>query len=223
MRRPTLRQPPTYLADRTLLISILPELKTGSRPRCNAITACRLQRELNHVDKSELLLRQEHARAKRAINDLLSNAASNWKPFVVERPITTGSMVFSLAPAAAQQPSSDLAIELIKAAVETKSVDIIETLTQKLMAIPERGDYFAVSPRDAVRLIVLPTLQATVGYLKDNPPEESLSGVLRQLKRGLSQVLLEYRDLRHIYDFPTIFEAVGAELDADYLQNGYAN
>lgn len=194
----------------------------GSNPRCNAIIACLLQRELDRADKSELLLREEHAHAKRAINDLLSNAASNWKPFVIEReqPITTGSVAFSLAPAAAQRPGPDLAIELIKAAVETKSVDIIETLTQKLMSIPERGDYFVVCPRDAVRLIVLPTLQEIVEYLRDNPPEELLSGVLLQLKRGLSQVLLESRDLHHLYDFPTIFEAVGTELDADYLQNG---
>lgn len=110
-------------------------------------------------------------------------------------------------------------VQLIKAAVESKNVDLIKTLTLKLTDVPERGDQIEVSPEDAVRLVTFPTLKEIVKYLKDNPPEEPISNVVRQLKRGLSQVALEHGD-PHRHDLPVIFQAVGEELDADYLQNG---
>lgn len=117
-----------------------------------------------------------------------------------------------------RQPSADIPIQLIKAAVESKNVGLIKTLTLKLTDVPERGDQVEVSPEDAVRLVAFPTLKEIVKYLQDNPPEESLSNVVQQLKRGLSQVALERRD-SHRHDLPIIFQAVGEELDADYLQN----
>ncbi|KAG8939846.1 hypothetical protein FRC04_005940 [Tulasnella sp. 424] len=195
---------------------ILTELKASSNPRCSVTIAYRLQQELSSADKSEEFSKEERSRAKRAINDLLSSAASDWEPYWNE--FEQPNPLFLLGRAAVRQPSADVPVQLIKAAVESKNVGLIKTLTLKLTDVPERGDQVEVSPKDAVRLVAFPTLKEIVKYLQDNPPEESLSNVVRQLKRGLSQVALEHRD-SHRHDLPIIFQAVGEQLDADYLQN----
>ncbi|KAG9034713.1 hypothetical protein FS837_002151 [Tulasnella sp. UAMH 9824] len=165
--------------------------------------ACCLQRELASKDDSCLVSNEERPRTKRAIGSLLSNAINDWKPFAIEREEGSAavSSVFPLAPSEAQPPSPDVAVNLLKAAIENKSATLIDTLLHKLMALPERGGYFEITPNNAVRFVVFPTLKELVLYLERAPPGDSLSDVVRKLKRGLCQ-------------------AVGGELDSEYVQDG---
>lgn len=166
--------------------------------------------------------REERGRAERTINTLLSSTINDWKPFAVEReePKPGGSRLFTYAPRVAHPPNAEPAIKLVKAAMEIKSIPLIEALTQKLVAIPERGDYFELDPKGAIRHIVLPTLKEITESSEREPPEASLVKVVQQLKRGLSNVIVEQKDLC-IYDLRTvIFPAVGGQIDAEYIRDG---
>ncbi|KAG8897688.1 hypothetical protein FRC01_011215, partial [Tulasnella sp. 417] len=203
---------------------ILKALNVESAPGRNmtAQVACYLQRSLALKGDSCLVSTEERPRTKRAISALLTNGVKGWNPFAIEWDEGSGavSSVFPLAALLApQEANPDVAINLLKAAIETKGTTSIETLLHKLMALPERGGHFEMSPNNAVRLIVFPTLKGIVEYLEGAPPNDSLSDVVRKLKRGLCQVLLEHRHLS-CSDLPVIFKAVGGELDSTYVRDG---
>ncbi|KAG8947667.1 hypothetical protein FRC00_009007, partial [Tulasnella sp. 408] len=199
---------------------LIQALKTKSDPgRTTTIqVACCLQRELALKDDSCLVSNEQRPRTKRAISTLLSNSINDWKPFAIEREPggAAASSVLPLAAPEAQQPKPDVAINLLKAAIENKSVTLIDTILHKLMVLPERGGYFELSPNNAVRLVVFPTLKEIVSYSERAPPGDSLSDAVRKLKRGLCQVLLEHRHLS-CSDLPILFQAVGGELDSEYV------
>ncbi|KAG8894159.1 hypothetical protein FRC01_013139, partial [Tulasnella sp. 417] len=202
---------------------ILKALNVESAPGRNttAQVACYLQRVLASKADSRLVSTEERSRTKRAISTLLTNAIDDWKPFAIEWYEGSGavSSVFPLPLLEPHQANPDVAVNLLKAAIETKRASFIETLLHKLTALPERGGPLEMSPNNAVRLIVFPTLKGIVEYLEGAPPNDSLSEVVRNLKRGLCQVLLEHRHLFRS-DLPVIFKAVGEELDSTYVQDG---
>ncbi|KIO28613.1 hypothetical protein M407DRAFT_229979 [Tulasnella calospora MUT 4182] len=172
--------------------SALPALTNKSDPGRNVTVVCDLQQGLD-LKEDGLVPREEREHAERTINTILSSTINDWKPFAVEWEERSVGM-FTYAPRVAHPPSADMAINLIKAAMETKSVALTETLTQKLMAIPERDDFFEIDPKDAFRLIVLPTLSQITQSLESELPEASLVKAVHQLKRGLSNVFVEQKD-----------------------------
>ncbi|KAG8897990.1 hypothetical protein FRC01_011073 [Tulasnella sp. 417] len=200
---------------------VLPALTKKSDPGRTVAVVRGLQQELD-LEGNSLVPPEERGHAERTINMLLSSTINDWKPYAVEReePKAVISGMFSFAPMVAIPPSADMAINLVKAATETKNVALIETLAGKLMAIPELGDYFQITPKEAFRSIILPTLKDITESSERGPPQASLEKVVRQLKRGLSNVALEQKGLCQ-HDLRTvIFPALAGQVDAEYIRDG---
>ncbi|KAG8897989.1 hypothetical protein FRC01_011074, partial [Tulasnella sp. 417] len=175
---------------------VLPALAKKSNPERVVAVVRGLQQELD-LEGNCLVAREERGHIERTINTLLSSTINDWNPYAVEREEPNAGIfgIFSFAPRAAIPPSADVAIALIKAAMETKSAALIEILIEKLMAIPEPSDYFQITPKEAFRSIVLPTLKDITESSEREPPQGSLENAVRQVKRGLSNIALEQKGL----------------------------